>query len=104
MKQMTTLGSTTASNVFVKDALSVTHSQKTLHNPKSLSTALQSTAVASSKANQPYQSIQLKNTASTGSLFAGLKPNENYNSANQMLSTLDEAQSNINQMLHKPQP
>jgi hypothetical protein len=98
---MTTLGSN-ASNVFVKDALSVTHSQKTLHNPKSLSTALQSTAVASSKANQPYQSIQLKNTASTGSLFAGLaKNNENYNSANQMMSTLDEMQSNLNQMLVK---
>jgi len=58
MKQMTTLTSNT-SNVFLKDNLSNTHSQKTLHGgakQQSISTAIQNTQ-ASSKANQPYQSI-----------------------------------------------
>ena len=105
IKQMTTLSSTASSNtnVFASQALSGTHSHKTLH-PKSLSSALQSTAVTSSKANQPYQSIQLKNTASTGSLFGGKGSHENFNSTNNLMSTLDEAQSNVNILLKGAPP
>ena len=106
IKQMTTLGSTASSNtnVFATQALSGTHSHKTLHHPKSLSSALQSTAVTSSKANQPYQSIQLKNTASTGSLFGGKGSHENFNSTNNLMSTLEEAQSNVNMLLRGGAP
>ena len=104
IKQMTTLGSTASTNVFATQALSGTHSHKTLHHPKALSSALQSTAVTSSKANQPYQSIQLKNTASTGSLFGGKGSHENFNSTNNLMSTLEEAQSNVNMLLRGAPP
>lgn len=105
-----TQASTVTSNVFLKNVASAKSLNLGNNNKSIASTA------AVSKANQPYQSIQLRGatqTNSSGSLFQNLvippfQAKENYNTlnlnTNNLGNTLDElsnVQSNLNLMIEK---